>query len=70
MVYKTGGTKNQVIMDMPPVCMRGQNVLISPFGYLVGKAFSYLVRLFRRTLPRLKRLYQVMGEVVTLIPRP
>jgi hypothetical protein len=64
-VHKIDRAKNQVVMDMPLVPVRCQNVFIFAFQNLVGKPPSYLMRLFRRGFPRFKALHQVMGEVVT-----
>jgi hypothetical protein len=64
MVLETGGTEHDVIVDMPLVYVRGQDVLVSALQDLIGKALANLVCLLWRCLSRLEGLYQMMGEVI------
>ena len=60
-VNKADVVKNDVVMDMAAVYVRCQHIFIFAAQNLLRKLFPYLVRLFRRGLAGLKRLYQVPG---------
>ena len=60
-IYEVSSTENDVVMDMPLVYVRRQNILMLPFGYSVGKLPPDFMGLFRRCFPRLKGLYKVVG---------
>ena len=57
-----------MVMDMPLVNVRREDVFMLPLCYLVGKLPPDLMGFFVIDFPRLKRLYQVVGEVISLIP--
>ena len=69
MVYKVDRAKNDVVMDMPLVNVRRKDVFMLPLCYRVGKLPPDLMGFFVIDFPRLKRLYQVVGEVISLIQR-
>lgn len=56
---KANGRTNE--LDMAAVYVRCQHIFIFAAQNLLRKLFPYLVRLFRRGLAGLKRLYQVPG---------
>ena len=60
-VYEIDGAKKDMIMDMPLVNVRRQNIFILPFGDFIGKLPPDFMRLFRRGFSRLKRLDKVVG---------
>ena len=63
------GRTNDMVMDMPLVNMRRKDVFMLPLCYRVGKLPPDLMGFFVIDFPRLKGLYQVVGEVVSLIQR-
>ena len=65
-VYKVDRAKNDVVMDMPLVNMRRKDVFMLPLCYRVGKLPPDLITRDLVYFPRLKGLYQVVGEVVSL----
>ena len=68
-VYKVDRAKNDMVMDMPLVNVRREDVFMLPLCYRVGKLPPDLMGFFVIDFPRLKGLYQVVGEVVSLIQR-
>ena len=68
-VYKVDRAKNDMVMDMPLVNVRRKDVFMLPLCYRVGKLPPDLMGFFVIDFPRLKGLYQVVGEVVSLIQR-
>ena len=61
-------TKNDVVMDMPLVYVRGKHIFIPAAENLVRKLFSYAVRLLIADLYGRKGLYQMVSEVIPLVP--
>ena len=68
-VYKINDAKNDVVMDMPLVNVRRQNILILPLCYSIGKLPPDFMSGLVIDFPRLKGLYEVVGEIVSLIQR-
>ena len=66
-VYKVYRTKNDVVMDMPFIYVSGKDVFILPLCYRVGKLFSDFMGFLIIDFPRLKRLYQMVCEVVSSV---
>ena len=68
-IYKVDRAKNDVVMDMSLINVRREDVFMLPFCYRVGKLPPDLMGFLVIDFPRLKGLYQVVGEVVSLIQR-
>ena len=66
-VYKVYLTKNDVVMDMPFIYVSGMDVFILPLCYCVGKLFSDFMGFLIIDFPRLKRLSQMVCEVVSYV---
>ena len=66
-IYKVDRAKNDVVMDMPLINVRRQNVFMLSLCYCVGKLPPDLMGFFIIDFPRLKGLYQVMGKIVSLV---
>ena len=58
---------NDVVMDMPFIYVSGKDVFILPLCYRVGKLFSDFMGFLIIDFPRLKRLYQMVCEVVSSV---
>ncbi len=66
-IRKADGVENQVVMDVIPVYVGGQNKLIPAAQDFFCKLHAYFMGLFRRDLPRLKGLDQVATQVRSLV---
>ena len=66
-VNKIDRTKNDMVMDMPFVYVGSQDVFMLSLCYRVGKLFSDFMGFLIIYFPRLKGLYQMVGEIVSLI---
>ena len=64
MIYEVYGAKNNVIVDMPLVNMRRQNVFVLTLCYRVGKLTPDFVGFLIFHFSRRKRLYQMVGEII------
>ena len=60
-VYEVNSTKNHMIMDMPLVYVRRQNILMLSFGYSADKLPPDFVGGLVINFHRLKGLYKVVG---------
>ena len=67
MIRKADRIENQVVMDMIPVYVSGQDKLIPAAQDLPRQLHADLMGLFRRDLPRLKGLDQVAAQVRPLV---
>ena len=67
MILKADGVEDQVVMDVIPVCVGGQDKLIPAAQDLPCKLHADLMGLFRRDLSRLKGLDQVTAQVRSLV---
>ena len=65
---KIDRTKYDVVMDMPLVYMGSQYILIFTAKNLVRKLLSYAVGFLIADLSGRKGLYQMVSEVVPLVP--
>ena len=61
------GINDKVCMDMPFIYVSGKDVFILPLCYRVGKLFSDFMGFLIIDFPRLKRLYQMVCEVVSSV---
>ena len=68
-VYKIDCTKYDVIMDVSFINVRCEDIFMLSLCYRFGKLFSDFVGGLIVHFPRLKGLYQMVGEVVPLIQR-
>ena len=66
-IRKVDGVENQVVMNMIPVCVGGQDKLIPAAQNLPCQLHADLMGLLRRDLPRLKGLDQVATQVRSLV---
>ena len=67
MIRKADGIENQVVMNMIPVYVGGQDKLIPAAQDLPCQLHADLMGLLRRDLPRLKGLDQVAAQVRSLV---
>ena len=67
MIRKADGIENQVVMNMIPVYVGGQDKLIPAAQDLPCQLHADLMGLLRRDLPRLERLDQVAAQVRPLV---
>ena len=67
MIRKADGVEDQVVMDMIPVYVGGQDKLIPAVQDLPCQLHADLMGLLRRDLPRLKGLDQVTAQVCALV---
>ena len=66
-IRKADGIEDQVVMDVIPVCVGGQDELIPAAQDLPCQLHADLMGLLRRDLPRLKGLDQVTAQVRSLV---
>ena len=66
--HKINRAKYDMVMDMPLVYVGSQYILILAAENLVRKLLSYTVGFLIADLSRRKRLYQMVSEVVPLVP--
>ena len=66
-IRKADGIENQVVMNMIPVYVGGQDKLIPAAQDLPRQLHADLMGLLRRDLPRLKSLDQVAAQVRSLV---
>ena len=66
-IRKADGIENQVVMNMIPVYVSGQDELIPAAQDLPCQLHADLMGLLRRDLPRLKGLDQVTAQVRSLV---
>ena len=66
-IRKADGVENQVVMDVIPVYVGGQDKLIPAAQDLPRQLHADLMGLLRRDLPRLKGLDQVAAQVRSLV---
>ena len=64
-VYKIDRAENNVVMNVSLVYVRGKDVFILPLCYRVGKLLPDFMGFLVIDFPRLKGLYQMVGEVVS-----
>ena len=64
-VYKIDRAENDVVMNVSLVYMRGKDIFIFSLCYCVGKLFPDFMGFLVIHFPRLKGLYQMVGEVVS-----
>ena len=67
MIRKADGIEYQVVMDVIPVYVGGQDELIPAVQDLPCQLHADLMGLLRRDLPRLKGLDQVAAQVCSLV---
>ena len=67
MIRKADGIEDQVVMDVIPVYVGGQDKLIPAAQDLPCQLHADLMGLLRRDLPRLKGLDQVAAQVRSLV---
>ena len=67
MIYEVYGAKNNVIVDMPLVNMRRQNVFVLTLCYRVCKLTPDFVGFLIFHFSRRKRLYQMVGEIIAFL---
>ena len=60
-IYKVHGAEYDVIMDMPPVNVRRQNIFMLSLCYRVGKLPPDFMGFLIIYFPRLKGLHQMVG---------
>ena len=66
-IRKADGIEDQVVMDVIPACVGGQDKLIPAAQDLPCQLHADLMGLLRRDLPRLKGLDQVAAQVRSLV---
>ena len=66
-IRKADGVEDQVVMDVIPVYVSGQDKLIPAAQDLPRQLHADLMGLLRRDLPRLKGLDQVTAQVRSLV---
>ena len=66
-IRKADGVEDQVVMDVIPVYVGGQDELIPAAQDLPRQLHADLMGLLRRDLPRLKGLDQVAAQVRSLV---
>jgi hypothetical protein len=69
MIHEIDSAENDVIMDVPFVNVRCQDIFMLSLCYGVGKLPPDLMGFLEIHLARLKGLDQVMGYIVTLVKR-
>ena len=67
LVHHVHGTKDDMVMDVPLVNVRGQHIRVFASQDFICKLPANLVGLLRRGFSRRKRLYQVMGQIVAFL---
>ena len=67
MIRKADGIEDQVVVNMIPVCVGGQDKLIPAAQDLPCQLHADLMGLFRRDLAGLERLDQVAAQVRALV---
>ena len=67
LVHHVHGTKDDVVMDVPLVNVRGQHIRVFALQDFICKLPANLVGLLRRGFARRKRLYQVVGQIVAFL---
>ena len=67
LVHHVHGTKDDVVMDVPLVNVRGQHIGVFALQHFIRKLPANLVGLLRRGFSRRKRLYQVVGQIVAFL---
>lgn len=69
LLYHIHSAKNDVVMQVAFVYMCSQHIGVFALQHFVGKLPPDLMGLLRRVFPRLKGLYQVMGQIVAFVER-
>ena len=64
-VYKIDRAENDMVMNVSLVYVSGKDVFILPLCYRVGKLLPDFMGFLIVHFPRLKGLYQVVGEIVS-----
>ena len=67
LVHHVHGTKDDVVMDVPLVNVRGQHIRVFALQDFICKLPANLVGPLRRGFARRKRLYQVVGQIVAFL---
>ena len=67
LVQHVHSTKDDVVMDVPLVNVRGQHIRVFALQDFICKLPANLVGLLRRGFARRKRLYQVVGQIVAFL---
>ena len=67
LVHHVHGTKDDVVMDVSFVNVRGQHIRVFALQDFICKLPANLVGLLRRGFARRKRLYQVVGQIVAFL---
>ena len=64
-VYEVDRAENNVVMNVSFVYVGGKDVFIFSLCYRVGKLFPDFMGFLVIHFPRLKGLYQMVGEVIS-----
>ena len=67
LVHHVHGAKDNVVVDVPLVNVRGQYIRVFALQDFICKLPTNLVGLLRRGFSRRKRLYQVVGQIVAFL---
>ena len=67
LVHHVHGAKDDVVVDVPFVNVRGQYIRVFALQDFICKLPTNLVGLLRRGFSRRKRLYQVVGQIVAFL---
>lgn len=67
LVHHVHCTKDNVVVDVPLVNVRGQYIRVFALQDFICKLPTNLVGLLRRGFIRRKRLYQVVGQIVAFL---
>ncbi len=67
LIHHVHSTKDDVVMDVPLVNVRGQHIRVFALQDFICKLPANLVGLLRRGFARRKRLYQVVGQIVAFL---
>ena len=67
LVHHVHSTENDVVVDVSLVNVRGQHIRVFALQDFICKLPTNLVGLLRRGFSRCKRLYQVVGQIVTFL---
>ena len=67
LVHHVHSAKDDVVVDVPFVNVRGQHIGVFALQDFICKLSANLVGLLRRGFARRKRLYQVVGQIVAFL---
>ena len=67
LVHHVHGAKDDVVVDVPFVNVRGQHIGVFALQDFICKLSANFVGLLRRGFSRRKRLYQVVGQIVAFL---